>query len=125
VDRADAQAADVDRSSSVLGHGAANPGWQVTADRQQDGDRLMVEAGKYMAKRRERRGVQPLDVVHRDAEGSVACEQSQRSEERGGHRAVISVCLRLPEQQCALERPLLDRRQLGQDVAGGFAEEVG
>ena len=33
--------------------------------------------------------------------------------------------LRLPEQQRGLERPPLDRRQLGQDVAGGSAEEVG
>jgi hypothetical protein len=33
--------------------------------------------------------------------------------------------LRFPEQQRGLERPLLDRRQLRQDVAGGIAEKVG
>ena len=32
--------------------------------------------------------------------------------------------LRLTEQQCGFQRPLLDRRQLGQEVAGDVAEEV-
>ena len=123
--RAEAQAGDIDRSQPVLGHGAAKPRRQVAADRQQGCDRLIVEAGKDVAKRRARRRVQPLDVVDREAEGTVAGEQSQCSEEGGGDRAVIGVDLRLPEQQRGLERPPLDRRQLGQDVVGGVAEKVG
>ena len=76
----------------------------------------MVEARERVAERRLRRCVQPLNVVDREAQRTVAGEQSQRSEEGGGDRAVISADLRLPEQQRCLERPPLDRRQLGQDV---------
>ena len=64
----DAQAADLDRSQPLLGHGAPKPGRHVAADRQQGGDRLVLEAGERVAKRRERRRVQPLDVVDREAE---------------------------------------------------------
>ena len=123
--RAHAQAADLDRPQPSLGHGAAKPVRHIAADRQQGGDRLIVEAGERVAKRRKRRSVQPLDVVDREAERAVAGEQPQRSEERGRHGAVVGVDLRLAEQQRGLERPPLDRRQLGQDVAGGVAEEVG
>ena len=119
------QAAHLDRSQPSFGHGAAKPGRQIAANGKQRRDPLIVEAGERISKRRERRGVQPLDVVDRETDGSVAGEQPQRPEESGGHRAVIGVHPRLPEQQRCLERPLLDRRQLRQDLAGGMAEEVG
>ncbi len=73
------------------------------ADRQQGGDRLSIQAGERIAERRKRRRVQPLDVVDREAEGTVAREPSQRFEEGGGHGAVIGVDLGLAEQQRGFE----------------------
>ena len=55
VGRADAQAADLDRSQSLLGHGAAEASRRLAANRQQRGDRLSVEAGERVAQSRERR----------------------------------------------------------------------
>ena len=60
--RADAQTGDLDRSQLLLGHGAAQPGRHVTACGDQGGDRF-VQAGKRVAERGKRRGVQPLDIV--------------------------------------------------------------
>ena len=76
-DRADAQAADLDRLQPSLGHGASKPRRHVAADREQRGDRLAVEAGERVAERREGRGVEPLDVVDREAERAVAGEESK------------------------------------------------
>ena len=125
VSRPDAQTADANRSKSVLGYGAAKPRRHGAASREQGGDRLTVEARERMAESRERRGVKPLDVVDGDADRTVAGEQSQRPEERGGDRALVGLRLRLPEQQRGLERAALDRRQLGQDIGGVVAEEIG
>ena len=96
--RADAQAAELDRSQSLLGHGAAKPVRQIATNRQQNGDRLFLQSGERIPKRRQRRRIQPLDIVDGEADGSVCGEQSQRCEERGGHRAVIRVDLRLAQQ---------------------------
>ena len=49
-------------SQLLLGHGAAQPGRHVSANGDQGGDRF-VQAGKRVAERGKRRGVQPLDVV--------------------------------------------------------------
>ena len=124
VGRAEAQPGDFDRSPSVLGYGAAKPLRHVAADRQQGGDRLTVQAGERVTKRRKRRRVQPLDVVDREADRTVAGEPTQRFEEGGGHGAVIDVDLRLAEQQRDFESLPLDRRQRGDHVARA-AEEVG
>ena len=85
----------------------------------------MVKAGECVANRREGRCVQPLDVVDREADRTVVGEQPQRSQESGGHGAVIGADLRLPKQERGLECPLLHRRQLGQDISGCITEEIG
>ena len=110
------------RSSGTVRRSQAG---MVAADRQQERDRHIVEARERVTECRERRRVQPLDVVDREAEGTVGREQPQRSEERGGHCAVVGVDGRLAEQQRGLERTPLDRRQLRQDVVGSGAEQVG
>ena len=109
VGRAEAQAADVDRSQSLLAHGAAKPGRHVAADRQQGGDRLTFQAGERVPKRRERRRVQPLDVVDREADGTVAGEQPQRTEEGGGDGAVIGCISDSPSSKA----PSSARRWIG------------
>ena len=45
--------------------------------------------------------------------GPSTGEQSQRTEKGGGDCAVVGLEFRIAEQQCGLERPPLDRRQLG------------
>ena len=97
----------------------------MAADREQGGERLIVEAGQRVTKRGERRRVQPLDVIDREAEGTIGGENSQRPKECACDRALIGMDLGLPKQQCGLERAPLDRRQLGQHVCSRFAEEVG
>jgi hypothetical protein len=125
VDSADAQAVNVDRPESLLGHRAANPGRHVAAGRQQGRDQFTIQASVRETNRRKRRCVQPLHVVDCQAEWIVAGEQPQGSQEGSGDRALIGVELGIAKQQRRLERPRLDRRQLGQKVAGGIAEEVG
>ena len=124
VRRAEAQAADTNRSQPVVGDRAANPLGNVVAHREQGGDLLVVEACDRIPKCRERGRVQPLDVVDREAESAVGGEQAQRAEERSGHRAGVGGELRLAQQQSGLERPSLDRRQLGQDLGCDLAEDV-
>ena len=87
--RAEAQAADTNRSQPVLGNRAANPLGNVVAHREHGDDLLVVEACDRIPKRRERRRVQPLDVVDGEAESAVGGEQAQRAEERSGHRAGV------------------------------------
>ena len=74
--RAEAEAGDFDRLEPSLGNGASKPLRYLAWDRQQRGDRLTIEAGERVAERRDRRGIQPLDVVDRDAERTVAGESS-------------------------------------------------
>ncbi len=110
VQRAETQPTDRDRSQPVLRYGATDPSRQITADRQQDSHRRVVQAGKHITQRSERRRVQPLDVVDRDTQRTVAREQPQSSKEGGGHRPIIRGYRRLSEQQCGLEGPPLNRR---------------
>ena len=114
--------ATVDRLEPVLGQGAAKPLRHVAADRQQGDDRLTIQAGERVAERRTRCRIQPLDVVDREAEGTVTGEPSQGFEEGGGHGTVVGVDLGLTEQQRGFESPPLDRRQLGDDIGGDIAE---
>ena len=109
-------------SSRSSGSGAAKPLRHVAADRQQGDNRLTIQAGERVAERRKRCRIQPLDVVDREAEGTVTGEPSQGFEEGGGHGTVVGVDLRLTEQQRGFESPPLDRRQLGHDIGGGIAE---
>ena len=76
-----------------------------------------LQAGERVAERRARSRVQPLDVVDREAEGTLTGQLSQGCEEGGGHGAVVGVDLRLAQQQRGFESPPLDRRQLGDDMA--------
>ncbi|MCP9485622.1 MAG: hypothetical protein MSC30_07155 [Gaiellaceae bacterium MAG52_C11] len=93
---------------------------------EQGGDRLaIVQPGKRETKRCERRSVEPLHVVHRNAQRTVGGEESQYAEERRGDRALVRPALGLAEQQRDLERAPLDRRQLRNHVLDHAAEQVG
>ena len=83
-------------SAVVLGHGATKPGRQAATDRQQRGDRLTLEAVRARSEAprptpRPATGRRPP----RGRAGRSAASSAQRSEERGGHRAVVGVDLRL------------------------------
>ncbi len=125
VDRTEAQPADVNRSQSPLGHGAAKPRRYVAANRDQGRDLLTIQTSERVAKRRKRRCVDPLDVVDRQTDGTVRGEDSQRSQKGRGHRPLIGMDLRLAEQQRRFERAPLDRRQLRKNLARGIAEKIG
>jgi hypothetical protein len=110
VERADAQAADLDRREPGLRHAAPKPRRRLATHRQQRRDRLVGESRQRKAKGRERRGIEPLDVVDGEAELPPAGEESQRREERRRDRPLVDVQLRLAEQQRRLERAPLDGR---------------
>ncbi len=125
VDRADTEAADLDRPTPLLGHGAAKPLRLAAPDGDKGGERLVVQAGEGEAKRRERGAVQPLHVVDRHAEWAGGSEKPHRSQKRRRHDTFVGRQLRLAQEQSGLERPPLHRRQLGDDLAGRWAEQVG
>ena len=122
--RAHAQATGLDGSQPLFGHDATQPRRNAATHRKESGNPLTLEAGERVAKGRERGLVQPLNVVYREAQRTVVGQHDQHSEERGGHGTLIGVDVRLAKQQSGLERPPPDRRQCGQDVAGGIAEEI-
>ena len=121
----DAERIDRDGMQSLLGHGSAQPLRRIAADRQQRSDRLVLEARERVAERGERCCVQPLEVVDREADTTLAGQESQRAEERGGDRAVVGADVRLSEKQCSLERPPLNGWQLRQDSVDDVSEKVG
>jgi hypothetical protein len=86
---AEAQAADRHRLQAFFWHGAAQPRRRLTADREQHGYGLAFEASKREANDRERRGVQPLEVVDRDAEWTATGDESHRAEKGGGDCPVV------------------------------------
>ena len=124
VDRTDAQPGDLDRPQALLRPDPAQPRRYAAAHREQRGDRLPLEAGEREADRRERCGVQPLQVVDRQAERAFGGEETQRPEERCGNCTLVGASLGPAEQQRGFDRPPLDRRQLRHDPVNGVAEQI-
>lgn len=106
----DAEPADLDLNETRLGQRPSQPGRHVTAHREQDGDRVFVEAREGELHRRQRRRVEPLDVVHGEADRSPGGEQAKGTEERGGHGALVGRRPRRAEEQRSFEGAPLDRR---------------
>ncbi len=122
--RADAQPGDLHCPQLLLRHSAAQPGGHLAACGDQGGDRF-IQAGKRVAERGKRRGVQPLDIVYRHAQRPVARKQSQRTEERGGDDALVGLVVRVAAEKRSSECALLDGRQLRDDLVGVGAQKVG
>ena len=123
AERADAQPVDVDRHEP-LGQAPSQPRRRLAACREQNGERLLVEACEDEPESGGRRGVEPLEIVDGEAELPVADEEIERGAERRGHGALVRRSPLLAQEQGGLERPPLDRRQLGEDVVDDAPEEV-
>ncbi len=125
VRRPDAQASDLDRREPRLGQGATQPGRRLAAHREQGDDADVVETRYCKPSRHERCGVEPLEVVDRQADRCLGSEQSERREEGRSNGPLVDARVRLAEQQRRLERAALDRRQLRKDDVGHAAEKIG
>ena len=66
VERAHAEWAELDRGESPSRDGPAQPGRHLVAGSQEGGDRLAFEPRQRIPEHRERRRVEPLDVVDRE-----------------------------------------------------------
>ena len=115
VQRADAERAELDASEPLLRHGPAQPERHLVASGQDRGDRLIVEAGQREPEHRQRRCVEPLDVVDREQQPVVGGELSQGAQEGECDDALLGGrALGLRERERGFERPPLRPRQLRQ-----------
>ena len=106
VERADAERAELDRQEPRLRHSPAQPERRLVAGGQDCGDRLCLEAGQSEPEHRQRRCVEPLDVVDREQEPVARRRASARcSGRRMRQRPPRRVDLRIPRARARPRAP--------------------
>ena len=121
MDRADAQWADSSSTtpSRRLNHGGTAPRTVI-----QRGDLGLSQARQRVSEERERRFVEPLEIVDAEQEPPFLSEALERTQERERDEPVVVRTGDLCDSERRLERPLLLRRQTGEHVIGNSADQV-
>ena len=84
----------------------------------------LAEARKRVSEERERRFVEPLEIVDAEQEPAFLCEALERIQERERDETVVVRIGPLCDSERRLERPLLRRRQASEHVIGNAADQV-
>ncbi len=101
------------------------PARHLATDGDSEADGLPLEPCEGEPDGTERGGIEPLEVVDRETERVARSEGSQRREERSRDGSFVGLPCRVAEQQRALERPALDRRQGREHLVDDVSEEIG
>jgi hypothetical protein len=97
----------------------------LSAHGEEGPDRLCAKTGQGEAEGRERRGVQPLEVVDGHKQRIAPGQRLEGAEERDRDHVLLDVRrLRLGEEQRRLECPSLRRPQLRQRLLDDVADQV-
>jgi hypothetical protein len=126
VQRTDAERAQLDGPEPSLQDTATEPEGHLVARGQDDGDRLCLEAGESEPEHRQRRCVEPLDVIDREQEPVADGELPQDAEEgERDHALVGGHTVGFRERKRGFERPPLWSRQLWQHIRKGSSDQIG
>ena len=112
--RSDGERADLDLLQPSGADGALELGRRrslVAATREQEEDRLLVQAARGEQQQPEGRRIEPLEVVDRDDDGALRGELPQRGQERDRERTQVGLLLALLQEKRDRERVPLRRRQ--------------
>ncbi len=118
--RADRQTAHLDQSRAQ----PAQPFRRRSADGEQGDDRRVAESREREPQGADRRSIEPLEVVDRDAERAVGRELADRPQERGRNDVLVDGGVGLAQEQSRLERATLHRRQPRNDVVDHLGQEI-
>ena len=126
VESAQAEWAELDRREPLRRDRSEEPGRHHVAGGEERGNRLAFEPRQGVAEHRQRRRVEPLDIVDREQQSLTLRERSQDREEGERHEPLVgALALDLRPSQGRFERTTLRARQVGQHVVDDLAEQVG